>query len=317
VSEAVIVDADNIGEAEAALSAAYTAMRLVSDRDVPSGRTRIFRTRVGPLTVDDAEFDFHVIADMDPSEDVLLCRVRGGMLGGHLPGRSPERHGAGTVLAFGGRRGERIYGDIDHARYDTIVLDRNLLAQVASGGLDAAGEPVDLTSLAPVSEEANRHLADVMSHLRRDVASNAHAASQPLVTGPLLRYLAGCVLAAFPNTAAAPPRVQDSSPRLLERALAFIDDNADKDISLGDIAAAARVTPQSVAAMFRRHLSCTPKEYLRKVRLDHAHRDLIANNPATATVADIAARWGFGVVEAFAVYYRGRYGVHPETTLAS
>ncbi|CAN3126580.1 helix-turn-helix transcriptional regulator [Mycobacterium sp. smrl_JER01] len=171
--------------------------------------------------------------------------------------------------------------------------------------------------MAPVSEEANRHVADVMSHLRLEVASNVHAASEPLVTGPLSRYLAGCVLAAFPTTASAPRRTENSGRRQLERALAFIDDNADTDISLLDVAAAARATPQSVHSMFTRHLNCTPRDYLRRVRLHHAHRDLVTHSPATASVAGIAARWGFGTVEVFALHYRSEYGTRPETTLAS
>ncbi|MGP4055198.1 helix-turn-helix transcriptional regulator [Mycobacterium sp. 4D054] len=267
--------------------------------------------------MDDAEFNFHVTTDMDPSDGVMLCRVRSGLLGGSLPGRPVERYGAGSVVAFGGRCGERICGDIDRARYDVIVLDRDLLGHVAAGTTDGHAAPVDLTSMRPLSEEANRHIADVMAHLRLEVGANAHAVAQPLVTGPLLRYLAGCVLAAFPNTAAPAPRADGAGPQALERALAFIDDHADTDISLADIAAAARVTPQSVHALFAAHMNCTPRAYLRKVRLHCAHRDLVANNPGTATVADIAARWGFGVVEAFTVYYRSRYGVCPETTLAA
>jgi transcriptional regulator GlxA family with amidase domain len=33
--------------------------------------------------------------------------------------------------------------------------------------------------------------------------------------------------------------------------------------------------------------------YLRRVRLDHAHHDLIAASPGSQTVTAIAYRWGF------------------------
>ncbi|SRX79618.1 helix-turn-helix transcriptional regulator [Mycolicibacterium parafortuitum] len=314
MSEAVLVDADDVGAAEAALSAAYSSMRLMSSSDGPRGRTRVFRTTIGPLTLDDAEFTFRLVADMDPSDEVLLTRVRAGTLGGNLPGRPIERCSAGAVLAFGGRRGERICGDIDRAHYDVVSLDRRLLAQVARGVSDEDVEPVDLTSMTPTSPEANRHLFDVLSHLRRDVASSPHAAVQPLVIGPLLRYLAGCVLSAFPHTAPPAAAVETASQRVLERALSFIEDYADTDISLADIAAAARVTPRSLHVTFARQMNCTPLEFLRDVRLHHAHLDLIAADPDTTTVADIAARWGFGAVEPFSVLYRHRYGISPETT---
>src|ERR1700754_1147057 len=60
-------------------------------------------------------------------------------------------------------------------------------------------------------------------------------------------------------------------PQTLRRAIAFIHDNAHRDIALTDIAAAIGVTPRSVQYTFRRHLGSTPLEYLRWVRLNRAH----------------------------------------------
>jgi AraC-like DNA-binding protein len=58
--------------------------------------------------------------------------------------------------------------------------------------------------------------------------------------------------------------------------------------------------------------------YLRTVRLDRAHHDLLATDPAQgATVTDIAARWGFSSNSRFAARYRGAYGVTPRHTLHS
>jgi transcriptional regulator GlxA family with amidase domain len=86
---------------------------------------------------------------------------------------------------------------------------------------------------------------------------------------------------------------QSAQPRQLYRAVSFIHDNAQNDIGLADIAAAVGVTPRSVQYMFRRHLGTTPLEYLRRIRLDRAHRDLQAADPAVDTVNAIAGRWGF------------------------
>ena len=43
--------------------------------------------------------------------------------------------------------------------------------------------------------------------------------------------------------------------------------------------------------------------YLRRVRLDRAHRDLQAANPAVDTVTAIAVRWGFTHAGRFSVAY--------------
>lgn len=68
-------------------------------------------------------------------------------------------------------------------------------------------------------------------------------------------------------------------PPGLQRSVAFIHENADSDIGLAEIAAAANLTPRAVQYMYRRHLGVTPLEYLRRVRLDLAHRDLQAATP--------------------------------------
>ena len=65
------------------------------------------------------------------------------------------------------------------------------------------------------------------------------------------------------------------------------------------------------------HLDLTPLEYLRRVRLDHAHRDLVAADPRGQTVTAIAYRWGFPSSSRFSHYYRQAYGVTPSRTLRS
>jgi transcriptional regulator GlxA family with amidase domain len=104
-------------------------------------------------------------------------------------------------------------------------------------------------------------------------------------------------------------------PQTLRRAIAFIHDNAHRDIGLAEIAAAIGVTPRSVQYMFRRHLGATPLEYLRRVRLERAHRDLLAADPTVDTVVEIAGRWGFGHPGRFSMAYKEAFGTPPSRTL--
>jgi AraC-like DNA-binding protein len=97
-----------------------------------------------------------------------------------------------------------------------------------------------------------------------------------------------------------------AQPETLRRAVAFIHDNAHRDIGLSDIAAAISITPRSVQYTFRRHLGTTPLEYLRRVRLDRAHRDLHAADPAVDTVMAIAGRWRFGHVGRVSIALQGK-----------
>jgi transcriptional regulator GlxA family with amidase domain len=109
----------------------------------------------------------------------------------------------------------------------------------------------------------------------------------------------------------------DSSPATLRRAVAFIDEHAGRHLTVTDIAAASFVTVRAVQLAFRRHLDMTPMQYLRRVRLDRAHQDLLAADPARESVTAVAYRWKFASASRFTAYYRGVYGVLPSHTLRS
>jgi transcriptional regulator GlxA family with amidase domain len=140
----------------------------------------------------------------------------------------------------------------------------------------------------------------------------------PLLIDCAAQTLAAATLAAFPNTALTEPTIEDrhdASSTTLRRAMAYIDTHAADEICLSDIADSAHVSVRAVQLAFRRHLDTTPMAYLRRVRLDHAHRALVAADPRHATVASVAARWGFANHSRFTAVYRETYGVLPRTTL--
>lgn len=116
------------------------------------------------------------------------------------------------------------------------------------------------------------------------------------------------------NLTAAADR-HESSRGTVPRAIAFIDEHARDDISAADIAAAACVTPRAVQLAFRRHLGITPMGYLRQVRLEQAHRELLSARADDRTVTRIAADWGFTNLSRFSAQYRETYGVPPSHTL--
>ncbi|MGE0782265.1 helix-turn-helix transcriptional regulator [Mycolicibacterium sp.] len=106
-------------------------------------------------------------------------------------------------------------------------------------------------------------------------------------------------------------------PRLLRRALEFIHENAGYDITIRDIAAAGDVSPRAIQYAFREHLGATPLEYLRRVRLERAHRELQSADPALDTVTSIAGRCGFSHPGRFSTAYKEVFGTEPSRTLRS
>jgi AraC-like DNA-binding protein len=200
------------------------------------------------------------------------------------------------------------------------VLDLAVLTQVAAASPARTAGPIRFTSYQPTSVSAALQWQRTIAYLR-DVLANTGSAAQPLITGNAARLLAATVLTTFPNTAVIDPTAQDrndATTATVRRAIAFIEQHPHSDISVADIAAAANVSIRAVQFAFRRQLDTTPMAYLRTVRLDRAHHDLLATHPSHgATVTDIAARWGFYSNSRFAARYRGAYGVTPRHTLNS
>ncbi|MEN4473649.1 helix-turn-helix transcriptional regulator [Mycolicibacterium cosmeticum] len=313
----VLVDTDDLGVAEAALSANYAKVRM-SAVAAPSSRTRITSAEIGKVAAQRIEFGFSFRYEIDPLERLAICLVEAGAVEQRLPGRSPETGGPGDVVACGVHDDLPFSGSVRAGRFSQLFLDRTLFDEVAAAAPRDDGAPIRLTALQPVSAQANAHLARLIGYVRDNVATDPFVAENPMVTSAVQRYVAASVLSAFPNTALLDPTAadrRDSTPVLLQRAISFIDDNAQRDISLTDIAQAVYVTPRALQYMFRKHRDCTPTEYLRRVRLHHAHLDLITGNRATTTVAQIARKWGFLHTSRFAVYYRQAYGQSPHVTL--
>jgi len=310
---AFLVNTDDIGEAEEVISANFAKLRITAPRESTT-RTRIYRSGIGSTYVDDVSYSFDLGYDMEAPDSLLLTRVRSGKLVKQPKAGESGCFGPGDVVVLGALSGIPFSGAVDAGHYDVITLDRGLLDEVAG----SETESVRLAAAAPRNSAANQHLADAVDYVVHSVATNDDIAAEPLIAGAVARYLAASVLTAVPNSAhreAATRDRVDTTPTLLRRAMSFIEDNAHTDITLTDIAAAVYVTPRALQYMFRNHRDCTPMEYVRTVRLSHAHRELLAGHPSTTSVAAIARRWGFGHLGRFAIYYRRTYGQTPHVTL--
>lgn len=313
----VLLDTTDIGEAEHLLSANFGRTQLGRHPDSQMGRTRVRRTAVGSLNVDDFEFACDLSIHSDALDLLYLARVRSGLANFQPVDREELVLGPDHVGVCGGAKGDSFSGRVQYVRGDVLSMGRRVLSEVASGPGDA---PVRLIGMAPVSAEANLHLVRVVDHVRHSVADDPEIALNPLIASGIQRYLAASILAALPSTALLAPTIEDrrdSTPQLLRRAIAFIDDNAHTNISLADIASAVFVTPRALQYMFRKHRDITPTEYLRQVRLHQAHLDLLAGNQDTTSVSEIARKWGFAHLGRFASHYRQLYDQSPHVTLRS
>ena len=104
------------------------------------------------------------------------------------------------------------------------------------------------------------------------------------------------------------------APAHVKRVESFIQDHAGESITIEELAQVAQTSIRSVFAGFRKYRATTPMKYLRSVRLDNVHRDLLAASPG-ASVTEIATRWGFVQLGRFSAEYKARFGRLPSETL--
>lgn len=312
----VVFDSDDLGEIEAYLSKAYSTIRLHSIDDATT-RTRIERCAVGDIVLDELLFTYDMAFDMEPLGAIYVARQRAGTFRQRVAGRHPVEIAPGEVMVVS-QPDKPFEGRVIHSRHDLMMLDEKILNRVAASSPRARPGPIRLTGYRPVSDECSAAVSRVLDHIRALAHEQPQFARQPLVAASTADYVAAALLSAFPSTAFTDPTIEDrrdSTPALLRRATAYIDENAHRDIPLTAIAEAIYVTPRALQYMFRKHLDCTPTEYLRKVRLDHVHRELLAADRTTTSVSHVAAKWGFTHVGRFAAYYRAAFGQSPHDTL--
>lgn len=97
-------------------------------------------------------------------------------------------------------------------------------------------------------------------------------------------------------------------PRWVGEARDFIHAHWARRPSLADIAAAGGVHPASLVRGFRAHLRCSPGEYLRRLRLEHARNALASSGRA---IAEIALEAGFYDQSHFTTAFRRQFGMTP------
>ncbi|HVO15463.1 MAG TPA: AraC family transcriptional regulator [Alphaproteobacteria bacterium] len=186
-------------------------------------------------------------------------------------------------------------------------------AVAALTGGRARAAPVFGESLS-LATPAGRRLRRTIELLLADAVSDDGAGMRLGLRQIDQRLLAELFAAAEHDLPCAAERWR-GAPYYVKRAEAFIAGNLENDIGLVDIVASSGVNMRTLHHGFRRCRGMGPMAWLRRLRLDRAHADLEAADPGSATVTEIAARWGFLHQGKFAQQYRARFGATPSETL--
>lgn len=156
--------------------------------------------------------------------------------------------------------------------------------------------------------------ADVVSLLQflwSGVCAPRPAARSSVIDRSAVRHLVTVVLHSVPNSASAP---DDEAPSCLLRADRYMRDHLAADLCMDEVAQACGVSTRTLQCAFQRHWRTTPKEHLRSLRLEEAHR-LLTEEPGNLSVTEVAHLTGLPHLGRFSRYYGERFGEWPSESL--
>ncbi|MFI6300792.1 AraC family transcriptional regulator [Amycolatopsis thailandensis] len=211
----------------------------------------------------------------------------------------------------------RFQSRYDHPDILLLRLGKQLVADTMRERLGEA--PTSTLRFDPaVVETSGMHQWLTLLHTFGETAASGLFDKSPLAASHFEKLLLHGLLDTQPHSMSGDLAEERPRPKstVVRRAMTYCEEHAAEPVSIGELAMAARISVRALQLAFRAELGLTPMEYLRRVRLDHVHQDLlaIARGRAEGTVTDVALRWGFTHLGRFSGLYRDTYGKLPSET---
>ena len=119
----------------------------------------------------------------------------------------------------------------------------------------------------------------------------------------------------LPATPEAARSDHDQRRQLVMRALWVLRRHLAEPVTIAELSRAAGVSDRTLRAAFHDVIGVSPKQFEIAQRLRSARMALLAADPKTTTVTDIATEYGFYELGQFAGRYRHAFGELPSRTL--
>ncbi len=175
---------------------------------------------------------------------------------------------------------------------------RSLIIEVEEERVKTIGENFDLLNRAAHIEDP--FVANFARRIHSEFRQSDDAARLS-IEGLILEMLAQVIRQ-------NPKKLSRKQPRWLGQARDFIHAQFSQPISLSQIAKVVGVHPSHLAKVFRSHYRCTLGEYVRRLRLKYAAKEL---TDFDKSISGIALTAGFYDQSHFTHAFKLRYGVTP------
>jgi AraC-like DNA-binding protein len=178
-------------------------------------------------------------------------------------------------------------------------------------------QPVRFDPALDLTSELGRSWLDALWLIERHTSRPDGLADHPVAVANLGRHLVDALLLSQPHnyTGELDLPTVPAAPPIVRRAMDLLRDQPELPWSLGTLAREVAASGRALQDGFHRSIGVSPMRFLRDIRLERVHQDLLAGDPTATTVTSVAGRWGFGHLGRFAAEYRRRYGCAPIDTL--
>lgn len=222
-----------------------------------------------------------------------------------------------VVIAANGRSVTEWSADCDALMLRVTTSSLARAARALTGERDSGRAPRFAHQVLSLEQghavhSAARLLAEIFG--RYDDVS----AVPPGLLHQLSEHALSAILLGLEHDLSAPtkPACRAAPSKAVRSAMRLIEDEAAAGFNVSELAGHLGLSVRALELGFRRALDETPHQYMRRIRLDRAHRELLAADATGGTtVTEIATRWGFRHAGRFATSYKAAYGVMPSTSL--
>lgn len=256
------------------------------------------------IATTDLETAYHVLA---PFAGALESRHRGTVVVAD-PTRAAVYRPVGDINLFWAR----------DCRLFSVKVERSALERELDAALDRqVVTPMPLGASFDLAGGPGRTWAALVRLLHTDLLGPDGLGSLPrMATRWRDLVISGLALSVEHPYGEEPAGLQGPHrPRPVKRALDAMHAEPWRPFTAAALADIAGVGVRLLQESFKQHVGVPPLAYLRRLRLDGVHAELVRADPWQVTVSEVAFRWGFTHLGRFAIAYRERYGESPSQTL--
>jgi AraC-like DNA-binding protein len=176
-------------------------------------------------------------------------------------------------------------------------------------------EPIDFDLTFDLKAGAAQALLATARFVHAELIRPGGVATIPAACHELESALMTQLLMVVPSQLTRRLRAQPSPVRRtkIHEVLDLIDSDPSADLTTLELATRAGMSARALQAGFQDVVGITPTAYVRGVRLDRIHYELLSGTGGSVT--DIAMRWAFYHPGRFAQQYRERFGILPSETV--